>query len=145
MTDAHGEDDSEATGMDESDESDTERRDGSQDADRNDTDSSDELGEDERTDGDGDREPTRSGRRLVAVVFVGSVLLAGGFGYFIGSIGPRALGSISVFGLTVFEPTPVGMALYGMTVTGLVLGILFVGAHFALRRESEGKQASRGR
>jgi hypothetical protein len=82
---------------------------------------------------------------VIEVVFVGCVLLAGGFGYFIGGIGLRALGSISVFGLTVFEPTPVGMAFYGMTVTGLVLGVLYVGARFALRRESEAKQPSRGR
>lgn len=91
------------------------------------------------------REPTRSGRGLVAVVFVGSVLLAGGFGYFVGSIGPRALGPVGIFGLWVFEPTPVGMALYGMTVTGLVLGVLYVGARFALRRESEARQPSDGR
>jgi hypothetical protein len=94
---------------------------------------------------DRSREPTRSGRRLVAVVFVGSVLLAGSFGYLVGDIGPRALGAVGVFGLMIFEPTPVGMALYGMTVTGLVLGILYVGARFALRRESEAKQPSRDR
>lgn len=82
-----------------------------------------------------DREPERSGRALLRVVFVGAVLLAGGFGYFIGAIGPQALGPIGAFGVTVFRPTPTGMALYGMTVTGLVLGTLYVGARLALRRE----------
>ena len=92
-----------------------------------------------------DREPERSGRGLLRVVFVGAVLLAGGFGYFIGAIGPRALGSVAVFGVTVFRPTPVGMALYGMTVTGLVLGVFYVGARLASRRENTSKRPSNDR
>ena len=92
-----------------------------------------------------DREPERSGRGLLCVVFVGAVLLAGGFGYFIGAIGPQALESVSVFGVTVFRPTPVGMALYGMTVTGLVLGVFYVGARLASRRENTSKRPSNDR
>lgn len=91
---------------------------------------SDDGGRDET-----DREPERSGRALLAGVFVGAVLLAGGFGYLIGAIGPRALGSVGLFGVTLFRPTPVGMALYGMTVTGLALGVIYVGARIATRRE----------
>ena len=92
-----------------------------------------------------DREPERSGRGLLRVVFVGAVLLAGGFGYFIGAIGPQALESVAVFGVTVFRPTPVGMALYGMTVTGLVLGVFYVGARLASRRENTSKRPSNDR
>ena len=92
-----------------------------------------------------DREPERSGRGLLRVVFVGAVLLAGGFGYFIGAIGPQALESVAVFGVTVFRPTPVGMALYGMTVTGLILGVFYVGARLASRRENTSKRPSNDR
>ena len=92
-----------------------------------------------------DREPERSGRGLLRVVFVGAVLLAGGFGYFIGAIGPQALESVAVFGVTVFRPTPVGMALYGMTVTGLVLSVFYVGARLASRRENTSKRPSNDR
>lgn len=95
----------------------------------------DERSDEDRNADERDREPERSGRALLGVVFVGAVSLAGGFGYFIGSIGPSALGSVGLFGVTVFEPTPIGMALYGMTVTGLVLGVLYVGARIAVRKE----------
>ena len=145
MTGARGKDDSETADAGEPDGSDTGQGSDPARTNRNGSDSKAGQSGNERTDGENDEKPTRSGRRVIEVVFVGCVLLAGGFGYFIGGIGLRALGSISVFGLTVFEPTPVGMAFYGMTVTGLVLGVLYVGARFALRRESEAKQPSRGR
>jgi hypothetical protein len=132
MTDTDGED-GRGTDAEESDGTDRERSDSGGNP-------ADGRGNDQ-----GNREPTRSGRRVIGAVFLGSVLLAGGFGYFIGSIGPRALGPIGVFGVRIFEPTPVGMALYGMTVTGLVLGVLFAGARFALRRESESERPSGGR
>ena len=83
-----------------------------------------------------DREPARSGKALLIVVFVGAMSVAGGFGYSIGSIGPRALGSVGVLGVTLFQPTPIGMALYGMTATGLALGTIYVGARVALGREN---------
>jgi len=99
-----------------------------------------EGGEDGTGDGiaehERDRESARSGRALLLVVFVGAVSIAGGFGYFIGSIGLRALGSVGLFGVTLFRPTPVGMALYGMTITGLVLGTIYVGARVASGREN---------
>lgn len=86
-------------------------------------------------DGDHGQEPARSGRALLLTVFVGAVSIAGGFGFLIGSIGPRALEAVSIFGVTLFRPTPVGMALYGVTITGLVLGTVYVGARVASNRE----------
>lgn len=81
------------------------------------------------------REPERSGRALLIVVFVVAVSLAGGFGFFVGGIGLRSLGPVGLFGVTLFRPTSVGMALYGVTATGFVLGVLYLGARFALRLE----------
>ena len=99
------------------------------------TGSRDDDGHNER-DGYGRRkEPARSGRRLLLVVFVGALSLAGGFGYLIGSIGPQALGAVGVFGVTLFQPTPVGMALYGATITGFVLGVIALGARVAVNWE----------
>jgi hypothetical protein len=77
----------------------------------------------------------RPGRPIMIGLFVGGVVLAGGFGYFIGSIGIRALDPIGAFGITLFQPTPIGMALYGMIVVGGLLGVLFSIVIIAARSE----------
>ena len=74
-----------------------------------------------------------SGRLVLTVVFVVALAIAGGYGYFIGSIGLKALQHIRLFGITVSHPTPFGMALYGMTMVGVVLGVLYIALRFAMR------------
>lgn len=78
-----------------------------------------------------------SGRLVLTVVFVVALAIAGGYGYFIGSIGLKALRHIRVFGVTIFHPTPLGMAFYGMTTVGVALGTLAVAVRFAMRYDDQ--------
>ena len=78
-----------------------------------------------------------SGRAVVVLVFVGALAIAGGYGYLVGSIGPKALQHIRVFGVTVFHPTPLGMAFYGMSIAALVLGTIAIAAQVAKRVDDQ--------
>lgn len=69
--------------------------------------------------------PNRSGRSIVLSVYVAIVCFAAGVGYLLSSLGiatkaPRYLG------LVPFEPTPVGLALYGALTMATVLGVPLV-------------------
>lgn len=74
------------------------------------------------------------GRRVVLLLYVIVVAIAGGTGYLLGSIGPDGLRSVSVLGLIAFPPTPVGLALYGMTALGVGLGLTIVLVSYVSRR-----------
>lgn len=75
----------------------------------------------------------RSGRAVFVFVWFVAVTIAGGFGFMVGVIGPKALRPIRIFGVTLFHPTPSGLALYGMSAVGLVLTMLFIAVEIALR------------
>jgi hypothetical protein len=77
------------------------------------------------------------GRRVIAVLYVVVVAIAGGMGAAIGSIGLRDLESVSLFGLVTFQPTPVGLAAFGMTAVGVTLGVALVLVVFVSRRFPE--------
>jgi hypothetical protein len=44
----------------------------------------------------------------------------------IGSIGLRDLEAVSFLGVVTFQPTPLGLALYGMLTIGTLLGVLLL-------------------
>jgi hypothetical protein len=65
-----------------------------------------------------------SGDRLILALYLVVVSVAGLMGAIIGSIGLRDLEAVSYPGLVTFQPTPLGLALFGMTTVGTVLGVL---------------------
>jgi len=68
------------------------------------------------------------GERVIVVLYVIVVGIAGFLGAAIGSIGLRDLEPVSFLGLVTFQPTPTGLAAFGMTTVGVSLGavLLFV-------------------
>ncbi|MFC7045482.1 cox cluster protein [Halobacteriaceae archaeon GCM10025711] len=73
-------------------------------------------------------ERSRRGPRVVLALYVSLVTLAGVIGFLVGSIGPDDLQAVSFLGLVTFDPTPFGMAAYGVATVGtaLTVGILLV-------------------
>lgn len=83
---------------------------------------------------DADRnESERSGRLVFIFVWLVAVAIAGGFGFLLGVIGPKALSHIQVFNVQVFHPTPVSMAIYGMSVIGVGLTLVYIAVEIASR------------
>ena len=68
-------------------------------------------------------EPGWSGRRVILVLYVVVVAIAGFTGFAIGSIGPRDLDP-ELFGFVQLPPTPLGMAAYGAITLAVVLGVV---------------------
>ena len=75
----------------------------------------------------------RSGRLIFILIWFVAVVVAGGFGFIVGVIGPKALRHIRIFGVTVFHPTPLGLALYGMCAVGVILTLLYIAVEIASR------------
>lgn len=72
-------------------------------------------------------EPTgHGGHRIIIVLYVIVVGVAGLMGTIIGTIGPRDLQAVSFLGLVTFQPTPLGLALFGMSTVALGLGAVIV-------------------
>ncbi|NHN40147.1 cox cluster protein [Halorubellus sp. JP-L1] len=75
-----------------------------------------------------------SGKRVVVVVYVGVVALAGVLGYVLGIILPAQKGvEMAAFGPIAFEITPVSFALYGMAMLAVSLGVLLALVQFVAR------------
>lgn len=68
----------------------------------------------------------RGGHRIIVFLYVAVVSIAGFMGAVIGSIGLRDLEAVSFLGLVTFQPTPLGLAAFGMTTIGTLLGVLLV-------------------
>ncbi|MEF8790217.1 MAG: cox cluster protein [Haloarculaceae archaeon] len=68
-------------------------------------------------------EPGRSGRRVILLLYVVVVSIAGFTGFVLGVIGPRDLDP-QLFGVVAMPPTPLGMAAYGAITLGVVLGVV---------------------
>ncbi len=66
------------------------------------------------------------GKRVIVVLYIVVVSVAGFMGAAIGSIGLRDLEAISFLGLVTFQPTPTGLAAFGMTTVGVSLGTVLV-------------------
>lgn len=63
------------------------------------------------------------GNRIVLLVFAVLLSVAGVFGFVIGLIRPEDLRTVEYLGLVAFEPTPLGLAAWGMLTVGTVLGV----------------------
>lgn len=66
------------------------------------------------------------GKRVIVVLYIVVVSVAGFMGAAIGSIGLRDLEAISFLGLVTFQPTPTGLAAFGMMTVGAGLGTVLV-------------------
>lgn len=82
-------------------------------------------------------ESERSGWLVLTFIWFAAVTIAGGFGFAIGVIGPKPFSHIQVFGTTLFHPTPLGLALYGMSAAGLILTILYIAVEIASRFDEQ--------
>jgi hypothetical protein len=86
-----------------------------------------------------DEDPTRlGGRSIILTLYVISVAIAGMMGGIIGSIGLRDLRAVSYLGVVIFEPTPVGLAAFGMTTVGAVFGAFLLLTIFVSKRYTTG-------
>ena len=81
-------------------------------------------------------EPGRSGRRVVLLLYVVVVAIAGFTGFVLGYIGPRDLDP-QLFGFIAMPPTPLGMAAYGAVTLAVVLGVVLALVTFVSRRYVE--------
>lgn len=81
------------------------------------------------TDGDG-----VGGRSVIVTIYIVVVSVAGLMGAAIGSIGLRDLESVSLLGVVTFQPTPVGLAAFGVMTVGVTLGIALGFVVFVSRR-----------
>jgi hypothetical protein len=68
----------------------------------------------------------RGGNRIIIALYLIVVAVAGLMGGVIGSIGLRDLEAVSFLGLVTFQPTPLGLALFGMLTIGTMLGVLLL-------------------
>lgn len=66
------------------------------------------------------------GHRVIITLYVIVVSIAGLMGGVIGSIGLRDAEAVSAFGLVTFQPTPLGLALFGVTTVGTILGVVLL-------------------
>ena len=77
----------------------------------------------------------RSGQRIVTVIYFVVVTIAGVMGYLLGSAGIRDIRSVKLLFLIELQPTPIGLAIYGMGTMGIGLGVAllfvaYVSRHF---------------
>ena len=73
------------------------------------------------------------GRTVILFVYTVVVAIAGCMGFLLGAIGPDALRPVRLFFLIELQPTPLGLAVYGMGTIGLVLGVLLLLVRYASR------------
>lgn len=70
-------------------------------------------------------ERTLSSRRIFLATAVTIVLVSGGIGLTVGATGQNRHKILRLFGVSLFEMSPTSMALFGMTLTTVVLIVLF--------------------
>ncbi|RJT02538.1 MULTISPECIES: DUF7520 family protein [Halococcus] len=73
------------------------------------------------------------GRSVVLFVYVVVVAIAGCWGYLLGALGIQDLQSVSLFFLFEIQPTPVGLAVYGMLTLGVGLGVVLLAVGYVSR------------
>ncbi|CAI49321.1 uncharacterized protein NP_2460A [Natronomonas pharaonis DSM 2160] len=66
------------------------------------------------------------GRRIIVGLYIIVVTIAGLLGAIIGSAGLRDLEPVSFLGIVTFQPTPTGLAAFGMTTVGFGLGLVLL-------------------
>ena len=75
------------------------------------------------------------GRRVVFAIYATAVVVAGFFGYILGLVVQPNLkaGHVGSLGPVVFELTPLNLAIYGIVMVGLGLGVVLLLVSFASR------------
>lgn len=81
--------------------------------------------------------PGFDGERIIVALYVIVVAITGLMGGVIGSIGLRNLQPVSYLGLVTFQPTPFGLAMFGMTTVGTLLGAILLLVVFVSRRYAD--------
>jgi hypothetical protein len=66
------------------------------------------------------------GRLFVIAFYLVIVAITGVVGAVLGAVGPADLTTVRLLGLVELQPTPLGLALYGIVTVGLVLGVLLL-------------------
>ncbi|WP_266076182.1 DUF7520 family protein [Haladaptatus caseinilyticus] len=74
------------------------------------------------------------GRSLVVGLYALIVSFAGFVGVLLGLFGPENLRPVQLFGVIELQPTPVGLAAFGMATIGLFLGVLLFLVMFVSER-----------
>lgn len=64
------------------------------------------------------------GRSLVVGLYVFIVTFAGVVGVLLGAFGPDGMRPVHLFGVIEVQPTPLGLATYGIVTIGLFFGVL---------------------
>lgn len=77
------------------------------------------------------------GHRVIITLYVIVVSIAGLMGGVIGSIGLRDAEAVSAFGLVTFQPTALGLAAFGVTTVGTILGVILLLVVFVSRRYAD--------
>lgn len=78
------------------------------------------------------------GHRVIIALYVIVVTITATMGGVIGSIGLRDAEAVSVLGLVTFQPTPLGLAMFGATTVGTLLGVILLLVVFVSRRYADG-------
>lgn len=73
-----------------------------------------------------DQAPGFGGNRVILTLYAVVVAIAGLMGAVIGSMGLRDLEAVSFLGLVTFQPTPLGLAAFGVSTIGTFLGVLLL-------------------
>lgn len=81
-----------------------------------------------------DQAPGFGGNRIILALYAIVVAVTGLMGALIGSIGLRDLEAVTFLGLVTFQPTPLGLAAFGMATIGTFLGALLVLVALVSRR-----------
>jgi nucleoside permease NupC len=75
------------------------------------------------------------GGRSFVVAFYGVIVaITGVVGTVLGAVGPEHLTSVKLLGLVELQPTPLGLAIYGVVTVGLALGVPLVLVAYVSRR-----------
>ncbi len=64
------------------------------------------------------------GRSLVVSLYVFIVSFAGVVGVLLGAFGPDGMRPVHLLGVIELQPTPVGLAIFGVVTIGLFFGVL---------------------
>jgi hypothetical protein len=87
---------------------------------------------------DADERSGFGGHRVIITLYVIVVAIAGTMGGVIGSLGLRDAEAVEAFGLVTFQPTALGLALFGMTTVGTILGVILLLVVVVSRRYADG-------
>lgn len=87
---------------------------------------------------------TLRGRSIVVALYGVIVGITGVVGAILGAFGPDDLTPVALFGVIDIQPTPLGLAVYGATTIGLILGVLLGLVAYVSRRVDADRAGEKG-